>query len=104
MTKSPTQTDSASPYAARWAAALAARRAEDLYRARATLDGPQGVEVDVAGERLLAFCSNDYLGLANHPDVRAAFVAGAQRYGVGAGAAHLLSGHSAAHRGLEVIA
>ena len=100
MTKSPTSTEPTA-YAARWAAALAARRAEDLYRTRATIAGPQGVEVDVGGERLLAFCSNDYLGLANHADVRAAFVAGIERFGVGAGAAHLLSGHSVAHRALE---
>lgn len=100
VTKSPTSTEP-SAYATRWAAALATRRAEDLYRTRATIDGPQGIEVDVAGERLLAFCSNDYLGLANHPDVRAAFVAGVERFGVGAGAAHLLSGHSTAHRALE---
>lgn len=100
MTKSPNPSER-TPYAARWAAALAVRRAEDLYRTRATIDGPQGVEVTVAGERLLTFCSNDYLGLANHPDVRAAFIGGAGRFGVGAGAAHLLSGHSTAHRALE---
>lgn len=100
MTKSPTSIKPPA-HGTRWAAALAARRAQDLYRSRATLDGPQGVEVDIAGERLLAFCSNDYLGLANHADVRAAFIAGVERFGVGAGAAHLLSGHSAAHRALE---
>jgi 8-amino-7-oxononanoate synthase len=50
---------------------------------------------------LLSFCSNDYLGLANHPEVVAAFRAGAERYGVGAGASHLVSGHSRAHHALE---
>ncbi len=50
---------------------------------------------------MLAFCSNDYLGLAAHPEVRAAFQRGAERYGVGSGAAHLISGHSRAHHALE---
>lgn len=80
---------------------LARRRAQQLYRRREILDGPQGVEPRVGGETLLAFCSNDYLGLANHPAVVAAFKAGADRYGVGAGASHLLGGHGAAHHALE---
>jgi 8-amino-7-oxononanoate synthase len=80
---------------------LARRRAQQLYRQREILDGPQGVEPRVGGETLLAFCSNDYLGLANHHAVVAAFKAGAERYGVGAGASHLLGGHSAAHHALE---
>src|SRR5207253_3234610 len=46
-------------------------------------------------------CSNDYLGLANHPAVVAAFAEGAQRYGAGSGASHLVSGHSVAHHRLE---
>lgn len=50
---------------------------------------------------LLAFCSNDYLGLANHPELIEAWALGAQRYGVGSGASHLISGHSAAHAQLE---
>jgi 8-amino-7-oxononanoate synthase len=86
---------------AKLAAELAQRRAVHLYRSRLELSSPQGAEVTVAGARLLAFCSNDYLGLANHPAVVAAFKAGADRYGVGAGASHLVSGHSAAHRALE---
>src|SRR5512147_1247322 len=80
---------------------LAQRRAEHLYRERLVLDSPQGTEVRVGEETLLSFCSNDYLGLANHPDVVAAFRAGAERYGVGAGASHLVSGHSRAHHALE---
>ncbi len=52
-------------------------------------------------ESLLTFCSNDYLGLANHPDVIAAFAEGARRYGAGSGASHLVSGHSLAHAKLE---
>jgi 8-amino-7-oxononanoate synthase len=80
---------------------LAQRRAAHLYRERLVLDSAQGTEVRVGDESLLSFCSNDYLGLANHPEVVAAFRAGAERYGVGAGASHLVSGHSRAHHALE---
>jgi 8-amino-7-oxononanoate synthase len=83
------------------AAALAERRAASLYRSRLVLDSPQGTRVRVGGAELLSFCSNDYLGLANHPRVIAAFKVAADRYGVGAGASHLVSGHSAAHHALE---
>ena len=50
---------------------------------------------------MLAFCSNDYLGLANHPALVRALAEGAQRYGAGSGASHLISGHSEAHAALE---
>ena len=50
---------------------------------------------------MLAFCSNDYLGLANHPAVIEALAEGARRYGAGSGASHLVSGHSEAHATLE---
>ena len=76
-------------------------RAAHLYRQRQVMDGSQGVEVQLDGANLLAFCSNDYLGLAQHPAVIAAFKSGAERYGVGAGASHLISGHSRAHHALE---
>lgn len=56
----------------------------------------------VGGRRLLNFCSNDYLGLAADPRVTAAFKAGADRWGVGSGASHLVSGHTAAHAELEL--
>jgi 8-amino-7-oxononanoate synthase len=55
----------------------------------------------VDGRPMLAFCSNDYLGLANHPEVVKALQHGAERYGVGSGAAHLINGHSRAHHLLE---
>ena len=82
-------------------ARLDERRAADLYRQRPLLQSPQGPEVVVDGEALLAFCSNDYLGLANHPEVIAAWRAGAERWGVGGGASHLVVGHSTPHHELE---
>lgn len=80
---------------------LAERRAAHLYRRRPLLDAPQEVRVRVDGEELLAFCNNDYLGLANHSEVIDAFVQGAQRWGVGGGASHLVVGHSTPHHELE---
>ena len=83
------------------AARLAARRAGQLYRQRPLLDSPQGTEVRVDGQTLLAFCSNDYLGLASHPAVIEALQQGAARWGVGGGASHLVIGHSRPHHELE---
>ncbi|MFT0867610.1 8-amino-7-oxononanoate synthase [Pseudomonas sp. CAM1A] len=83
------------------AARLAERRAADLYRQRPLLDSPQGPQVVVDGQPLLAFCSNDYLGLANHPEVIKAWRDGAERWGVGGGASHLVIGHSTPHHAVE---
>lgn len=80
---------------------LEQRKARGLYRVRRVCEGPQGPEQRIGDERLLTFCSNDYLGLANHPDVVRALKDGADAWGVGSGAAHLVSGHSAAHHALE---
>ena len=77
------------------------RRQAGLLRQRLVIDSPPGVEVTVDGERLLAFCSNDYLGLASDPRVAAALVRGATQAGTGAGASHLVSGHYRAHHELE---
>lgn len=82
-------------------ARLASRRADHLYRQRPLLDSPQGPCVVVDGQPLLAFCNNDYLGLANHPQVIEAWQAGAARWGVGGGASHLVVGHSGPHHALE---
>ncbi|OLS64542.1 8-amino-7-oxononanoate synthase [Pseudomonas putida] len=82
-------------------ARLEQRRAADLHRQRPLLQSPQGPQVVVDGQPLLAFCSNDYLGLANHPEVIAAWRAGAERWGVGGGASHLVVGHSTPHHELE---
>ncbi len=72
-----------------------------LRRHRRTVDGPQGPVLDVDGRPLIAFASNDYLGLANHPAIADAAIHAIQRYGVGAGASHLISGHHAEHARLE---
>jgi 8-amino-7-oxononanoate synthase len=72
-----------------------------LMRRRLARAGPQGPRIVVDGKEFLAFCSNDYLGLASHPRVVQAAVDAAVRHGVGQGASHLLSGHSVAHEKLE---
>ncbi|MGL4317744.1 MAG: 8-amino-7-oxononanoate synthase [Pseudomonas sp.] len=82
-------------------ARLAERHAAHLFRQRPLLDGPQGPLVQVDGRQLLAFCSNDYLGLANHPEVIRALQQGAEKWGVGGGASHLVIGHSTPHHELE---
>ncbi|MCF6209424.1 MAG: 8-amino-7-oxononanoate synthase [Gammaproteobacteria bacterium] len=82
-------------------AALIELRTQALYRSRRVVDGPQAPQQVIDGREVLSFCSNDYLGLANHPEVIAALQRGADDYGVGAGAAHLINGHSRAHHVLE---
>lgn len=77
------------------------RRSAHLYRQRPLLQSPQGPLVWVDGQQLLAFCSNDYLGLANHPEVIAAMQHGVAQWGVGGGASHLVIGHSSPHHELE---
>lgn len=72
-----------------------------LYRARRSVAAAGPAEVISEGRRLINFSSNDYLGLARHPDVIAAMVQGAQRWGVGSGASHLVTGHTGAHQALE---
>ncbi len=80
---------------------LKQRRQDNLYRYRKCLQSAQGPSVTVDGRQLIAFCSNDYLGLANHPQVVDAFKSAADKYGVGSGASHLVSGHSTEHQALE---
>ncbi|OZY87014.1 8-amino-7-oxononanoate synthase [Cellvibrio mixtus] len=80
---------------------LAERRAAHLYRTRKLLQSPQTPQVVVDGKNYLAFCSNDYLGLANHPDVILALQNAANKFGVGSGASHLVAGHSSEHHALE---
>src|SRR6186713_2405455 len=80
---------------------LTALDEQGLRRYRRTLDSAQSAHVIVDGNKYIAFCSNDYLGLANHPALIAAAQAGAAQYGVGAGASHLVLGHARAHEDLE---
>lgn len=82
-------------------AQLAEREQARLYRHRQILESPQGVDVVVDGERYVNFSSNDYLGLASHPRVIEALADGARKWGVGSGAAHLVTGHSHPHHALE---
>lgn len=80
---------------------LAVRKADHLYRSRKLLESPQSVEPIIDGKKVLSFCSNDYLGLANHSEVIQSFKNAADTYGVGSGSAHLVSGHSLEHHLLE---
>ena len=80
---------------------LEAIAAEGLYRSRRIIASPQGINLQIEGRAIVNFCSNDYLGLANHPDVVSAFKTSVDRYGVGSGSAHLICGHSEAHHALE---
>lgn len=80
---------------------LRTRRDQGLYRRRRVVEGPQAVHLKVDGRELLSFCSNDYLGLAADPRLAEAMCAATARYGVGSGAAHLISGHTRAHHMLE---
>lgn len=81
--------------------ALEQLQMQHLYRRRRVIDSPQDALLSVDGREVVNFCSNDYLGLANHPEVAAAFKRGVDRYGVGSGSAHLVCGHSRAHHALE---
>ena len=72
-----------------------------LRRNRRIVVPEGGAQLRVDGQSVLAFCSNDYLGLAGHPDLIEAACAGARQFGVGAGASPLVSGHSAANEALE---
>ena len=83
------------------AQALARRRSDGLERVRRTTESVQGPRLSVDGRELLAFASNDYLGLAAATEVIEAARDGARRYGAGAGASHLVTGHTAAHAALE---
>jgi 8-amino-7-oxononanoate synthase len=80
---------------------LAALDAQSLTRRRRVADTGCAPRQVVDGRPLLAFCSNDYLGLAAHPQVVEALREGARLYGAGSGASHLVSGHGAAHALLE---
>lgn len=71
------------------------------HRRRRVIRGSHGAQMEVDGRRCLCFCSNDYLGLASHPELARALAEGAERCGTGSGASPLVSGYNAEHRALE---
>ena len=81
--------------------ALADKKQQHRYRHRRINQGPQQIEMQIDGKNIISFCSNDYLGLANHPLIKQAMIDGVKHYGVGSGSAHLINGHSQAHHQLE---
>jgi 8-amino-7-oxononanoate synthase len=80
---------------------IAALEHAHLHRQRRVVMPESGARMSVNGQSLLAFCSNDYLGLAQHPRLVQAACDAAQVYGVGSGASPMVSGHSAANAALE---
>lgn len=80
-----------------WQSKLKAIEEAGLKRDTFTLDSPQGRQVSIAGESFLNFASNDYLGLANHPQVAEAARSAITNFGVGSGASHKVCGHSREH-------
>jgi len=82
---------------------LEKRKDAGLYRNRMTSNSPQSVRVFFDGIEYLSFCSNDYLGLATHPELINALCDCASGWGVGAGASHFLGGHSEPHEDLEQL-
>ena len=82
-------------------ASLAKRRDQDLWRERRLVACAQGTRVRIGDRGFVAFASNDYLGLANRPELIAAACEGARTWGVGAGASHLVVGHQEPHEALE---
>ncbi|WP_392384962.1 8-amino-7-oxononanoate synthase [Marinomonas primoryensis] len=81
--------------------ALEERRQQNLMRRTVTLDSPQIPHAKINTQDYAAFCSNDYLGLANHPALIQALYDTAQEYGVGGGSSHLVCGHLTPHQQLE---
>src|SRR5689334_25232012 len=76
-------------------------KALGLHRRTRLISGPQGPHVLLDGQPVLLLCSNNYLGLADHPRVREAAAEAALRWGAGAGASRLVSGNMEPHRRLE---
>ena len=74
---------------------------KNLVRSRRLLSSAQDIEPIIDGKKVLSFCSNDYLSLANHAKVKEAFIIAAKKYGVGTGASHLITGHHECHASLE---
>ena len=74
---------------------------QSLRRKLKVSDSPSGPMMKINGQDVFTFCSNDYLGLANHPEIASAMIDGINIYGGGSGASHMISGHYTAHDQLE---
>jgi 8-amino-7-oxononanoate synthase len=84
-----------------WQQGIQERTTEKLLRSHRLLESPQQINPIVDGRTLLSFCSNDYLGLANHPELKLAAKDAIDKSGVGSGASHLVIGHHCQHEALE---
>lgn len=74
---------------------------QNLFNNILTIEGPIGPELVVEGEKILNFCSNNYLGLANHPKLKAAAKAAIDKYGIGPAAVRTIAGTTTLHKELE---
>lgn len=82
-------------------AGLRRQREKSLYRTRLIRTDPQGAEITLDNKKYLNFCSNDYLGLANHPELVKAAKAALEKYGTGSGGSSLITGYTDVHQRLE---
>ncbi len=80
---------------------LSGLKKNNLYRSRRVVSSAQDTQIVINEKSVVNFCSNDYLSLANHPQVKETLKQGVDKYGVGSGASHLVSGHSSVHHELE---
>ena len=80
---------------------LEKRKRQHRYRSRRLINSPQQPEILIDDKNVISFCSNDYLGLANNPQIKQATIEAIKKFGVGSGSAHLVNGHSVAHHQLE---
>src|SRR5580765_6410125 len=80
---------------------LDALREQGIYRELRRVDSPQSTRIQFDGTTLLNFSSNDYLGLANHPELKSAAATAIERYGAGAGASRLVCGSLQPHQELD---
>ena len=81
--------------------ALEEKKRQHRYRKRRIINSPQQAEIIFENKNVISFCSNDYLGFANHPQLKQTTCDAIKKYGVGSGSAHLVNGHTMAHHQLE---
>lgn len=80
---------------------LESLKASGLYRTLRTIEGPQGPRIKIDGKGAILLCSNNYLGLADHPRLKEAAIKAIEKYGIGSGASRLVSGTMELHQELE---